>query len=113
MPIRGLYGFQAVNSTEPSFDVTVDSTPVLTKLQSTGTGRMWQGPSGRSIRLSCSTAADYRIATGTSLAVAVSTGNMLLLGGTVEGYRPRPQDEYISIVSSTDVTVNVTLGYGQ
>ena len=113
MPFRSQNAFQSVKSTEPSFDVTFDSTAVLTKLESTGTGRVWQGPSGRSVRLSCSTAADYHVAFGSSLAVAVSTGSPLYLGGTVEGYRPRAGDTYISMVSSTTVTVNVTLGYGQ
>lgn len=104
--------FNTVRSTEPSFDSTADSSAAAYALESTATGRVWQGPSNRSLRISSKAADDFRIALGPSTVVAVSTGNVLILGGTVEVIHVHAGDTHLAVVSSTTVEANFTLGYG-
>lgn len=113
MANRFLQAFTPISSTLPSFDVFIDSTSVATALESTSI-REWAGPTGRSIRISTITADDFRMQLGSTLAAASTAGSMLMLGGTVEVIRQlRVQDTNIAFHSSTDVNINVTLGYGQ
>ena len=106
--------FQPIDSTAPSFQVTVDSTSVATALQSTGVREWFGGPVGRSIRIASITADDYHIQFGSTLAEATTTTSPVILGGTVEVFNPiKPAHTHIAVVSSTDVTVNISLGYGQ
>jgi hypothetical protein len=103
--------FVWVDGTAPSFNVVATTPSAVYALESSGI-REWSGPGGRSLRFACSTAADYHIQYGSTLAVA-STDTPLMLGGTVEIPAPiRPGHTHIAFWSSTDVTVNVTLGYG-
>ncbi len=102
------------NTTAPSFNAVFDNTSEIFPFQSTGL-REWDGPGSRSVRLAAlSTAgADCYFAIGSSDIVANSTESLLLLAGTVEVFSlPRPSNTHICFVSSTDVTVNVTPGYG-
>lgn len=112
MSQRGLFSFYPVRSTEPSFNSTVAGANAFFALESTATNRVWQGPSGRAVRLSSKAADDYSVVFGTTTAVATSSGAILILGGTVETFRLEAGNTHIAIVSSTDVSVNVTLGYG-
>ena len=103
--------FEAINSTAPAFNVSVTNTSTANALESTGS-REWDGPGSRTIRLASGTAADYYVQFGNSSVVA-STLSMLFLGGTVEIPSPiKPGNTHIAMYSSTDITVNVTLGYG-
>ncbi len=115
MTLRNLQPFQTIDSSETSFEVTIDSTSVATLLESTAVNRYWKsGPGSRSIRLATKTADDYYFQVGSSLVVAASSDSTLLLGGTVEIFNQiKPSNTYIALQSSTDVTINVTLGYGQ
>jgi hypothetical protein len=112
MSQRGAFSFYPVNSTEPAFNSTGTGTSAFFAFESSDTNRVWQGPSGRAVRLSSKAADDYSVVFGTTTAVATSSGGILILGGTVETFRANPGQTHIAIVSSTDVTVNVTLGYG-
>ena len=57
---------------------------------------------------------DLFIALGSSLAVATVDGtSMLVLGGTAEIIRVQAGQTHIAVAASTDVVLNVTLGYGQ
>lgn len=111
--LRYDYPFRAIPSSEPAFNVALSQSAVLTKLESTE--RVWQGPSGRSIRLSETSGVDYFIALGSSLVAAVSTASMQILGGVAEVFRVDPSDTYISVITAATSThtVNVTLGYGR
>jgi hypothetical protein len=108
----GSFNFFPINSTAPSFNSTADATAALYALESTG-AREWQFASGRAVRVASKASDDYHIAFGTSDIVAASTANMAVLGGTVETFYTNPSQSHISIVSSTFVTVNVTIGHGK
>ena len=111
MTIRYQKAFEAVNSTAPAFNVSVTNTSTANALESSG-AREWDGPGSRTIRLVSGQATDYYVQFGTSSVVA-STLSMLFLGGTVEIPSPiRPGFTHIAMYSSTDMTVNVTIGYG-
>lgn len=104
--------FQIVNSTDPGFNSTSGSSAQYA-LQSTAINRYWQVPSNRAVRVSSIAGDDYYLVFGSSLtAVCGTTNGILLLGGTVESFYVRPDQTYVAIKSSTDVTVNFTLGYG-
>ena len=113
MSQRGQFSFYPVNSTEPAFNSSAGSTTVSFALESTATNRVWQGPSGRAIRLSSKAADDYSVAFGTSDVVCVSSACILMLGGTVETFMARANWTHMAIAASTDVFVNCTIGYGQ
>lgn len=112
MPNLFLLPFQALkNSTAPSFQSTADNTAVLLALESTSV-REWQFPTSRVVRLATKAADDYYVKFGTSDVVAASTNSILMLGGTVELHRVEAGQSHMSVVSSTDVTINITLGVG-
>lgn len=107
--------FRPIDSTAPSVTLTA-SAGVSTGIAIQATGREWAVAGGRSLRFSEKGGFDYHIqmASASSLAVANSTATMGLLGGTVEIISPvKPSWTHISVYSSTDVSVNMTLGYGQ
>lgn len=113
MNIRGEWVFTPVASTAPSFSATFDNTSTNFALESTALGRVWQGPGGRSIRVANSGADDFHMNMGSSTIVAASSDSILMLSGSVEVFHPlTPSVTYIAFVSSTDVTANVTIGYG-
>jgi hypothetical protein len=115
MTQRHLLPFQPVDSSGPSFEVSVTNASTYNALESTALNRYWKsGPGSRSVRLGCKETGDYYVSFGTSDAVAASTDSMVMLGGTVEIFTSiKPADTHIAFYSSTDVTVNLTLGYGQ
>ena len=104
--------FQPIsNSTAPAFNSSALTAAALYAIESTSL-REWQFPTSRSLRIAEMSGADYYIKTGSSDSVAASTNSMLMLGRSVEVIRLDQKDTHISIMSSTTVTVNVTLGYG-
>jgi len=103
--------FRPINSTAPSFRVSVTNASTLNALESTSL-REWPNPANRTVRVSSIEAGDYSLKFGTSDAVAASTDSMMVLGGTVEVFEVLPSHTHIAMHSSTDVTVNVTLGKG-
>lgn len=106
--------FTPVISTAPAFASSAFATTHHEyALESTALGRVWQGPSGRAIRLSEISGGDYSIKVGTSDAVAASSDSILCLGGVVEEFGVPPDATHISVVSSTTITLNITLGTGQ
>ena len=112
MASRFQFPFHPIESTAPSFEVTFDNTSTTVFLESTGL-REWGSPLGRVVRFATRTADDYLVSFGSSLAVAASSDSMLLLGGTVEVINlTRPSVNSIALQSSTDVVLNVTLGFG-
>ncbi len=112
MPNRFQYPFQPINSSEPSFTAAFDNTAANHVLESTGT-REWQGPGSRAVSIAAMAADDYYINFGSSLVTCTSSGNKLILGGTDQVFRVRPAQTYVAFVSSTDISMNLTLGYGQ
>lgn len=112
MPNLFLYPFQPLkNSTAPAFESTADNNAVLLPIESTGI-REWQFPTSRAVRLAEKTGADYYVKFGTSDVVAASTNSMLVLGSAVEIFRLEAGQSHMSIMSSTSITVNITLGVG-
>lgn len=113
--LRSLAQFTPINSTAPGIDVTFDNTSTNFALEATGV-REWEGPTGRAIRLGTKTASeDFHFILGDSGIVAASSEGTLVLGGTVESFHPIVTSgiTHIACVSSTDVTLNITLGYGR
>ena len=114
MSIRYLQNFRSILSTAPSFEVSLTgANSTANALEAAGL-RLFDGPTGRAVRFSTKTADDYYLAFGTSDIVASSSESIGMLGGTVETFFPtKPDWGFIALQSSTDVTVNVTLGHGQ
>jgi len=111
---RGQYSFYpVVSSTEPAFNSTLGSSGLYALESTTAPERDYDGPSGRAVRLASKAADDFSVIFGTSDIVATSSGAMLILGGTVETFRVRPEATHVMVFSSTDVEVNVMIGYGQ
>ena len=114
---RGDYAFHPVPSTEPSIDIPVGPgwpSPQTHKLESTATGRVWQGAGGRSVRLASIGGDDYHVQFGDSSGIiATSSGSPLFLGGTVESVRPPASATHISVSASSPNCVVATLGYGR
>lgn len=102
--------FQPVGSSHQSFSAAVAGETSAVALQSTGL-REWYGPM-RTVRLCETGGIDYNVAFGSSLAQALSTDSMFLLGNTVEIFQVAPSVTHIAFYSSTSTTVNVTLGTG-
>lgn len=103
--------YPLTNTTAPSFRAVSDNNALSFALESTL--RVFQGPAGRSVRITNSDAsANYYILFGSSTVVATSTNGILMLGGVPFITGIAPSQTYISIVSSTSVAVNITLGYG-
>ena len=106
MPFTPVYG-----TSEPSFDTSAFAT-TSHRYALESTVRTWQGPSYRSVRLVESSGAEYRVNFGTATVVAASTSCMKVLGGVEVVFTVTPDVTHIAVVSSTNVTVNVTPGYG-
>lgn len=99
------------NSTAPSFNSTAGSAATAYVLESTL--RVWQGPSNRAVRTTnIDSSAAYYIKLGSSTVVAASSDSFLCVGAVPSILFVAPSQTYISITSSTTVTVNVTVGYG-
>ena len=114
--------FQPIReSTSPAFRASGDSTAAVFGLEASAPNaqgatnvRKWDYPTSRCIRLAQISGNDYFVVLGSSLAVAAADGtSTLVLGGTAEILRVQPGQNSISIVSTTDYEVNITLGYGQ
>jgi len=103
------FGF--TNSTDPGFNTALASSGLVV-LESTSINRRWQGPSNRAIRVAAIASDDFYINVGTSLITCGTTNGVLILGGTVESFYLQPKDAYVCWKSSTDVSFNITIGYG-
>lgn len=112
---RGMQGFFHVKTSEPSFETSAADTAVLVTLQSTAVARQWlpPGASGKAVRIASKAADDFYVVFGTSDIVATTTAGMQILGGTVETFMVPAHVDHVSVVASTLVTVNWTVGYGQ
>ena len=100
-----------VGSTVTSFNSTLGSASVAYPIESTL--RKWQGPGSRVVRtqgIGATVTTPYYVAFGSSLVSAVVGTAMLVSGGAI--FKVGPSQSYIAFVSSTDVIVNVTPGYG-
>ena len=101
-------------TTAPSFSSTLGSTSQGYALEASTLGRLWQGPTNRSVRLATiGSSGCYWVAFGTStIQVGGATDGILILGGTVESFGLDPGQSWLAIASSTSVSVNITPGYG-
>ncbi len=133
MPSRFQFPFYAIDgSTAPSFEAGASDVFLSTavSLESSTTGdlsstlpRIWSGPASRAIRVvglsilpGQAVASDFYMNLGSSLITANSTDSMLILAGTVETFRVKPNETHIAIRSvstTTGARVNVTIGYGE
>lgn len=115
MSLRYDQAFQPVRSTEPSFNMTLSTASSGVVFQSTATGRQWDGPTGRSIRVMESSGNEFFIQFGSSTVVATSTGSMRMLGGVAEVFRIDANQTYVAVMtlSTSPSDVNFTLGYGR
>lgn len=106
-----LLPFQPIDSTAPAFNSTLGSSGSYA-LESTGT-RDWRLPASRAVRVAGRASTPYYILFGSS-AVSASTATSVLIPSGAAHVVPVPPGTktYIGIASSTDVVVNVTLGYG-
>lgn len=105
--------FQPVGSSHASFNSSaLGATSAEYALESTGV-REFPYPSSRSVRLVGLNAVPYFAKFGSTAVRAGSTDSMLLHGGTPEIVTVAQTVTYVSVVSSTTITVNVTLGVGQ
>ena len=110
---RGLQNFNPIVSTAASFEAIIDNATGAFALESSSL-REWTTPSGRAVRIASPQTDDFHMRFGDSnIGVAGSSDSMLLLGGTVETFHPvKPSYTHLSLVSSTTVTINITIGYG-
>jgi len=98
------------NSTAPAFNSSSLNTAFRYVLESTE--RVWQGPSNRAVRVvGANSSAAYYLKLGSSTVVAASSDSFLSIGAYPTVMLASPSQTYISLVSSTNVIVNVTLGY--
>ena len=115
MTLRFDTAFKPVRSTEPTFSMTLSTISSAVALESTATFRQWFGPFGRTVRVMESSGVEFFLQFGSSLAVAVSTGSMRMLGGVAEVFTLEAVQTYVAIMTdSTSISnVNMTLGYGR
>lgn len=102
-----------LNSTAPAFNSSVlGSTSQAYALQSTG--REFQYPDSRCVRIMGSTVERYYVKFGqTSAVAAASSDSTLVLGGQREVFSVTPNQTHVAfLTTSTGMTVNVTLGVG-
>ena len=103
--------FQPINSTAPGFNSTLGSSAVYA-LESSG-AREWAFPSSRSVRLAGKTSTPYSVIFGSSLVVPSTSVGILVPNGDPQVFKVEPTSQsYLGIASSTDVAVNITLGFG-
>jgi hypothetical protein len=100
--------FRIISSSAPGFNSSAADNIAL---EVEGT-RAWQYPSNRTVRVTSRAADDFYICFGASGVTAASTASMLVLGGVSEVFSVLPKMSHVAIASSTDVTVNFTLGHG-
>lgn len=106
--------FYPISSTEPALSAVLTTASVSYPLESTG--REWQGPTSRSLRISESSGVDFRLQLGgSSDVVATSSGSMLILGGAVEVFSVPATFSHLAIYTSSTrtSTPSFTLGYGK
>lgn len=105
-----LLPFQPIESSAPAFNSTLGSSGIYA-LESTGV-REWQFPTSRAVQIGSQAAADFFVKFGSSDTTFSSTNGILVLGGTQVIYRTNSNQTTIAIKSSTDVLVNIAIGYG-
>ena len=105
-----LLPFQPIESSAPGFNSSLGSSGIYA-LESTGV-REWQFPTSRAVQIASKAADDFFIKLGSSDVTCSSTNGILVLGGTQVIYRTNPNKTSIAVKSSTDVAVNVCIGYG-
>ena len=101
--------FIPIISTGPAFNSTVGLFPNAKSLESTG--REWKGPFHRTVRIAgMKRTGKYYIQFGRT-SVSASTNSFLALGQQPYLFHIAPSVTHVSFVSSTDLVVNVALGY--
>jgi hypothetical protein len=105
--------FQALtNTTAPAFSSSaLGSTSHFYSLESTGL-REFQWPSNRMVRVVGNPDVPYTIKFGTSDVIAASSNSALAWGKNPEVFTVDTAVTHVSVVSSTTITVNFTLGQG-
>lgn len=113
MTLRGELPFVPLGSSEPSFNITLDTTSQVLAIASTV--RVFSGPTGRALRFAESSGVDYYAQFGSSTVVAQSSASPKMLGGVVEVLRLLPSHTHVALVTtSTQISdVNMTPGYGR
>ena len=115
-----IHPFQPISeSTSPAFDASADDTSRTVGIEASADSaigatnvRKWDYPTSRVIRIASKAGDDFTVALGTSDITAAPGLGMLVLGGTAELIKVQPHQTALAIASSTDVVVNVCLGYG-
>ncbi len=103
--------FPLETSTAPGFSISAVSTAIAFALQATG--REWQGPSNRTVRVSSINSTEpFFVKFGPSTVVASSTDSLLVPGAWPCVFHVTPSQTHISICSAVTISANVTLGYG-
>jgi hypothetical protein len=103
-----------LNSTAgPSFNSSaLGSTSHAYALEATG--RTFQYPDSRSVRLMASTADRFYVRFGDSSVAAASSNSMLVRNGDIaQIFTVTPNQTHVAFASSTTITINVTLGVGR
>ena len=118
MSIRYDWTFRPIRSTHTSFEVAISSSAAdSTAFALESSGRLWSGPTGRSIRLNETSGTDFYMQLGlaSTLTIPSTDTAMRILGGVTEVFGVDPAQTHIAFTtSSTEVsTVNITLGYGR
>lgn len=103
--------YHPIESTSPSFRSTLGSSAIYA-LESTADLRSWVGPTSRAIRVAGIATTPYYLMFGSSTVVPSTNVGMLVPSGGAEVFAVPAGVTYIGIASSTDVAVNITLGYG-
>lgn len=93
-----------------SFNTTSGSSGVYALAS---TDRVWKAPQHHVIRIDSTAADDAYIRFGSSTITVSSTAGTRVLGGLVDYFAISPADTYIAVKSSTDIILNVCLGYGR
>ena len=113
--------FQPIReSSSPSFQASANDTSKVFGIEASAPNavgatnvRKWDYPTNRVVRLASRAGDDFHVMLGSSTITATTTFRPLILGGTQEILRIQPGQNSLALVSSTDVFINVTLGYGR
>ena len=111
MASRFLYPFSPVGTADIGFNTTLGGAAATYALESSA--RFWQFPTSRAVQVTSRAADDFFINFGTSDVTVGTTNGMLVMGGAERVYGVDVTKTHIAVIgSSTDVTINIALGYG-
>lgn len=110
MASRFQFPFRPIRGNAPGFNSSLGSSAIYA-LEATS-AREYQFPTSRALRVTSKAADDFSIILGTSTMAPSTATGMTVLGGAVEVFTVDADVTHVGIASSTDVTVNFTLGTG-